>query len=111
MTINAKLNVLEQILDTAATSAPQACSAMPTRRLPETPARLAQNPRSKTLLAPTESLWRVTMAETRAAAVEQALTWSLMATGGVALAGMVYTTAQFLLVEQGLFTWVRAAML
>jgi hypothetical protein len=61
--------------------------------------------------APTNSLWRVTMAETRDVAAERALTWCLMTAGLAALGWLACSTVQFLQAWQGLATWVRAAML
>ncbi len=98
-------------MDTVAAPRNRSKLAVPGNR-PGTPRiRLRAPQRKQALPAPTESLWRVTMAETREVVAERALTWCLMACGLAALGWLAYTTVQFLQAWQGLVTWVRAAMM
>lgn len=108
--MNAKLNVLDEMMDTVAAPRTKAAASLPVPRLSRPKLRLRRPLRTRTMPAPTESLWRVTMAETRDAVAERALTWTLMAAGLAGLGWLAYTTVQFLLAWQGLVTWVRAAM-
>lgn len=108
--MNAKLNVLDQVMDTAVAPRtsptalrPDSRTTKPTVRHRRTAPRIAAS-------APTESLWRVTMAEARDGVAERALTWTLMAAGLTGLGWLAYAGLQFLLAWEGLVSWVRAAM-
>lgn len=109
-TMNAKLNVLDQVMDTAVAPRTSPTALRPDSRTPEPKVRLRRVSPRAAVPAPTESLWRVTMAETRDALAERALTWTLMAAGLAGLGWLAYAGMQFLLAWEGLVSWVRAAM-
>ncbi len=107
--MNAKLNVLPQMMDTVPAPRTTTAGLLATPR--ELGAKIRVRRSAPTPVpAPSESLWRVTMAETRDAVAERALTWSLMAAGLAALGWLAYSGIQFLLAWEGLVSWVRAAM-
>lgn len=108
--MNAKLNVLEQVMNTVPAHRTTAAAVLTTPRELEARVRVRRSA-PKPAPAPAESLWRVTMAETRDAVAERALTWSLMAAGLAALGWLAYSGIQFLLAWEGLVSWVRAAMM
>ncbi len=108
--LNAKVKMLNQVLQTVATAQPvsgvmagESRGAAPVVRL-----RRSRAPQARPTAG--ESLWRVTMAETRDAVAERALTWALMSAGLAALGWLCYTAVQFLLAWEGLVSWVRAAL-
>jgi hypothetical protein len=107
--MNAKLNVLEQVMDMAPARRTKAAAILATPRDLETRVRVRRSALRPTP-APAESLWRVTIAETRDAVAERALTWSPMAAGLAALGWLAYSGIRFLLAWEGLVSWVRAAI-
>lgn len=107
--MNAKLNVLDQMMDTVVAPRTKSTPVSATPRDLEAKVRVRRSA-PKPTPAPAESLWRVTMAETRDAVAERALTWALMAAGFAALGWLAYSGIQFLLAWEGLVSWVRAAM-
>lgn len=109
-TMNAKLNVLDQMMDTVVAPRTKSTALLPDSRTPEPKVRLRRVSPRAAVPAPAESLWRVTMAETRDAIAERALTWTLMAAGLAGLGWLAYSGMQFLLAWEGLVSWVRAAM-
>jgi hypothetical protein len=106
MTMNAKVDVLEQMLNTV--TAPRTKTGA---RKPEV--RIARR-RVPVITAPpkdtTGSLWRATLAEAKDAVAEQALRWVLVATVAASLGFLVFTGLRFVLAWEGLVAWVRAAM-
>lgn len=109
-TMNAKLNVLEQMMDTVAAPRTKSTGESHLHRQPKVLVRIRRSTRTVPKPAPAESLWRVTMAEARDVVAERALTWALMGVALASLGWLAYTTMQFFLAWQGLVTWVRAAM-
>lgn len=100
-TMNAKLNVLEQMMNTVPASRATSAAVLATPRDLDGKARIRRSA-PKPTPAPAESLWRVTMAETRDLVAERALTWSLMAAGFAGLGWLAYSGIQFLLAWEGL---------
>ncbi len=109
-TMNAKLNVLDQVMDTVVAPRAESAAVWPDSRTTKPTVRLRRTSARIAAPAPAESLWRVTMAEARDGVVERALTWTLMAAGLAGLGWLAYAGLQFLLAWEGLVSWVRAAM-
>jgi hypothetical protein len=106
MTMNAKADVLEQMMNAVAAPRTKSGTVRPAVRIARKKIILPATPAAGT----STSLWRATLAEARDAAAEQVLRWVLVGVAAAGLGAVVFTGLRFVLAWEGLVAWVRAAM-